>query len=50
LLSNQVKLLQLWDKINLHHEESKQINGFCIPITGFEVDPNAMMVTMSQAK
>jgi len=50
LPSDQVLLLQLWDEINLPHEESKQINGFCIPIIGFEVDPNAMTVTMSQAK
>ena len=48
--SDQVKLLQLWDEIGLPHEEDKQINGFCIPIIGFEVDPNAMTVTMSTAK
>ena len=48
--SDQVKLLQLWDEINLPHEEDKQISGSCIPIIGFEVNPNAMTVTMSEAK
>jgi hypothetical protein len=48
--SDQVKLLQLWDEIGLPHEEDKQISGSCIPIIGFEVDPNAMTVTMSEAK
>ena len=50
LPSEQVRLLQLWDEINLPHEEEKQISGTCIPIIGFEVDPNAMTVTMSHAK
>jgi len=48
--SDQVSLLQLWDEINLPHEEDKQICGSCIPIIGFEVDPNAMTVTMSDVK
>jgi len=50
LPSDQVKLLQLWDEISLPHDEDKQINGFCIPIIGFDVDPNNMTITMSQAK
>jgi hypothetical protein len=50
LPSDQVRLLQLWDEINLPHEEEKQICGKCIPIIGFEVDPNAMTVTMSEAR
>ena len=50
LPSDQVTLLQLWDKICLPHEASKQICGSCIPIIGFEVDPNAMSVKMSTAK
>jgi hypothetical protein len=48
--SDQIKLLQLWDEIGFPHEEDKQISGFCIPIIGFKVNPNAMMVTMSTAK
>jgi hypothetical protein len=50
LPSDQVALLQLWDEIGLPHEESKQISGPCIPIIGFEVDPNAMSVKMSAEK
>jgi hypothetical protein len=50
LPSDQVELLRLWDEINLPHEEDKQINGFCIPIIGFDVDANAMTVSMSDAK
>ena len=50
LPSEQVSLLQLWDEINLPHEEQKQINGTCIPIIGFDVDPNEMTVTMSETK
>jgi hypothetical protein len=45
-----VTLLQLWDEINLPHEEAKHICGTCIPIIGFNVDPNTMSVTMSEAK
>ena len=50
LPSEQVCLLQLWDKISLPHEEEKQISGTCIPIIGFDVDPNAMTVTMSDSR
>jgi hypothetical protein len=50
LPSEQVCLLQLWDEINLPHEEQKQISGTSIPIIGFNVDPNKMTVTMSEAK
>ena len=50
LPSKQVRLLHLWDEIGLPHEEEKQISGTCIPIIGFDVDPNAMTVTMSHAK
>jgi len=50
LPSEQVRLLQLWDEIGLPHEEAKQICGYCIPIIGFDVDPNLMTVKMSEAK
>ena len=50
LPSDQVTLLQLWDEIRLPHEQLKQICGSCIPIIGFEVDPNAMSVKMSTTK
>ena len=50
LPSEQVRLLQLWDEISLLHGEENQISGTCIPIIGFDVDPNAMTVTMSDAR
>ena len=48
--SDQVQLLKLWDEIGLPHKEEKQFNGSCIPIIGFEVDPNALTGTMSEPK
>jgi len=48
--SDQVHLLQLWDEIGLLHEESKQISGLSIPIIGFEVGPNALTITMADAR
>jgi hypothetical protein len=50
LPSDRVALLQLWDKVSLLHEESKQICSTCIPNIGFEVDPNVMSVKISKAK
>ena len=50
LPSEQTRLLQLWDEIALPHEAEKQISGTCIPIIGFDVNPNAMTVTMSDTK
>ena len=50
LPSEQVRLLQLWDEITLPHEEEKQISGTCIPIISFDVDLNAMTVTMSDSR
>ena len=50
LPSEQVHLLQSWDEIGLPHEKEKQISGTCIPIIRFDVTPNAMTVTMSDAK
>jgi len=46
LPKNQVKLLQLWDEINLPHKESKQIYGSSLTIIGIEVDANALSMTM----
>jgi hypothetical protein len=45
--TNRVKLLQLWDEINLPHDEHKQIFGLIITCISFDVDPNAVTVTMS---
>jgi hypothetical protein len=44
--TNQVKLLQLWDEINLPHKESKQIFGSPLTIIGIEVDANTLSMTM----
>ncbi|KDQ52375.1 hypothetical protein JAAARDRAFT_198293 [Jaapia argillacea MUCL 33604] len=46
LPEKQTKLLLLWDQLGLPHEEKKQIYGTSLTIIGFEVDPNAMMVTL----
>jgi hypothetical protein len=45
--TDQTKLLQLWDEIGLPHEERKQIYGPVIPFIGFDVDPNAMTVSIT---
>jgi len=50
LPSDQVHLLQLWDEINLPHDKEKQICGTSIPIIGFQVNLNAMLVIMSAVK
>ena len=50
LPSKQMCLLQFWDEIALLHEEEKQISGTCIPIIRFDVNPNAMTVTMSDSR
>jgi len=44
--ANQVKLLQLWDEINLPHKESKQIFGSPLTVIGIEVDTDALSMSM----
>ena len=44
--SNQVKLLQLWDEINLPHKETKQIFGSTLTVIGIQVDANSLSMTM----
>jgi len=44
--TNQVKLLQLWDEINLPHKESKQIFGSPLTAIGIKVDANTLYMTM----
>jgi hypothetical protein len=46
LPSKQCHLLQLWDELGIPHEEQKQEYGPVLTIIGFEVDANAMTVTM----
>ena len=45
--TDQTKLLQLWDKLNIPHTKKKQIYGLVIPYVGFDVDPNAMTILLS---
>jgi hypothetical protein len=44
---NLCKLLRLWDRLGVPHEERKQIFGEELPIIGFDVDPNILRVRMS---
>jgi hypothetical protein len=46
--AKQTKVLMLWDEIGLPHEKGKQEYGLKLRIIGFEVDPNAMTVTMAR--
>ena len=46
LPAKQVYLLQLWDELWIPHEESKQVFGSPLMIIGFDVDPNAMTISM----
>ncbi|OBZ71265.1 hypothetical protein A0H81_08358 [Grifola frondosa] len=48
LPAKQAKLLCLWDQIGLPHERKKQECGPVLTIIGFDVDPNAMTVTLLQ--
>lgn len=44
--SNQVKILQLWDEIDLPHKEKKQVSGLILTVIGIEVDMNALTMSM----
>ena len=48
--TDQVKILCLWDKIDLPHVEKKQVSGRIITILRFEVDANAMSVYLSMER
>ena len=45
--TDQNKLLELWDELGLPHKEKKQIYRPVIPFISFDVDPNAMTVSIS---
>jgi len=49
LPAKQARLLLLWDELCIPHEESKQVFGSPLMIIGFDVDPNAMTITMTSA-
>jgi hypothetical protein len=44
--AKQTMLLQLWDELNIPHQRNKQEYGPTLTLIGFEVDPNAMTITM----
>ena len=44
--TKQARLLTLWDELGIPHDKEKQEFGSVLRIIGFEVDPNAMTVTM----
>jgi hypothetical protein len=46
LPAKQVQLLRLWDDLHIPHEEAKQVFGSPLMIIGFDVDLNAMTITM----
>ena len=43
---NQVKLLELWDELNIPHKEKKQVFGSSLTVIGIEVDANTLSMTM----
>jgi hypothetical protein len=48
--TNQTKLLCLWDELNIPHTEKKQIYGPIVLFVGFDVDPNAMTISISDER
>ena len=44
---DQVKSLLLWDELNIPHAKKKQVYGAIIPYVGFDVNPNAMTISLS---
>ena len=49
LPTKQAQLLSLFDELGVPHEERKQVFGSPLQIIGFDVDPNALTITMSLA-
>ena len=50
LPTKQARYLELWDELGIPHEADKQLHGSSLPIIGFEVDPNAMRVSVPAEK
>jgi len=46
LPTKQARLLSLFDTLGVPHEERKQVSGSPLQIISFDVDPNAMTITM----
>jgi hypothetical protein len=49
LPAKQTCLLQLWDELGISHKERKQEWGQILMVIGFEVDLNAMTITMPKS-
>jgi len=47
LPAKQTDLLTLFDKVGVPHDERKQVFGSPLQVIGFDVNPNAMTITMS---
>jgi hypothetical protein len=45
--TTQTKLLMLWDELRIPHKERKQVYGPIVTFIGFDVDPNAMSISLS---
>ena len=50
ILTDQAKILCLWDEIHLLHAEKKQVTGRAVAILGFEVDANMMSAYLSMER
>ena len=50
LPKKQAALLRIWDKIGLPHEDHKQVFGRMLEIIGFEVDLDAMSITLTTTR
>jgi len=48
--AKQTCLLRLWDELNIPHAEKKQIYGPTLPFVGFDVDPNAMTISINDER
>ena len=46
LPSNQTKLLLLWDRLGVPHEEHKQLQGETLTVIGIEVDAPNLTLTL----
>ena len=45
--TDQTKLLKLWDELNIPHAKKKQIYGPVITYVEFDIDPNAVTISLS---
>jgi len=48
--TNQSRLLMLWDEFGIPHEQRKQVYGPIVTFIGFDVDPNAMTISLNDER